>query len=79
MNGMAFLPQKFRRAKKQTRSHFPAHNVSPLIDEQWQVPVGLNPASKQFADDSLGSRPDDERLVQFAGRLKLAVLVRFQS
>ena len=76
---MAFLPQKFRRAKKQTRSHFPAHNVRPLIDEQWQVPVGLNPASEQFADDSLGSRPDDEGFVQLSGGLQLAVLIRFQS
>ena len=31
VNGVALLPQKFGRAQKQTRPHFPSHNVGPLI------------------------------------------------
>ena len=31
VNGVALLPEKFRRAQKQTRPHLPSHHVGPLI------------------------------------------------
>ncbi|MFZ4696297.1 MAG: hypothetical protein ACOYMV_14350, partial [Verrucomicrobiia bacterium] len=33
MGGVAFLPEKFSRAQKETRAHFPADDVGPLVDQ----------------------------------------------
>ena len=32
VNGVTFLPEELRRAQKQTRPHFPANDVGPLIN-----------------------------------------------
>src|ERR671917_186997 len=43
----------------------PSHNVTPLVDEDGQVAVALDPVAVKVADDALGGRPDGEPLFEF--------------
>ena len=72
MSGMPFLPQELRRSQEHARTHFPADHVRPLIDEQWQIAIALDPARERIADDRLGGRTHDQRLIELAGRHELA-------
>ena len=45
-------------------AHLPAHDVGPLVDQHRQVAVALDPALVGVADDGLGCRPHDQRLLQ---------------
>ena len=65
MRGVAFLPEKLRRAQEQSRTHFPADDIGPLIDQQRQVAIRLNPVAIRIPDDRFGRRPHDQRLFQF--------------
>ena len=67
VSGMTFLPEEFCGAEEKPWAHFPAHHIRPLIDEQGEVAVGLDPASEGGADDRLGSWPDDVGFSEFAG------------
>ena len=51
MNGVAFLPKEFGGAQKQTRSHLPADNVRPLVDEDRQITIRLHPFRVTRTDD----------------------------
>ena len=62
---VTFLPEEFCRAQEQTRAHLPTHDIAPLIDEQRQVAVGMNPILVGVPDDGLGGRTDDEFFFQF--------------
>ena len=44
--GVPLLPEKFRGSQKQTRPHFPAHHIRPLVNQKRQVAVGLHPFGK---------------------------------
>ena len=59
VNGVAFLPEKFGRAQEKARTHFPAHDVGPLVDQNRQIAIGLDPLRVARADDCLRCRPDD--------------------
>ena len=67
VGGVAFLPEELGGAQEQARAHLPAHHVGPLVDQQRQVAVALDPAGEGRADDRLGGRADDVGLGQFAG------------
>ncbi len=62
------------RAEKQSRPHFPTHDVGPLVDQERQVPVAPDPPCKCGADDGLRCRPDDIGLGQFTARNHPTVL-----
>ena len=64
VGSVPFLPEKFHRAQKQPRTHFPAHYVCPLIDENRQVAPGLNPVPVGVPDDRFACGPDDKILLQ---------------
>src|SRR5579885_2105371 len=64
MGGMALLPEKFGGAQEQGGAFLPAHHVVPLIDEQRQVAVALDPFSEAMADNGLARRANGERLLQ---------------
>jgi hypothetical protein len=51
MRGMPFLPEELGRAKKQTRAQLPANHVGPLVDQQWEIPVRLDPVLVCMPDD----------------------------
>src|SRR5437870_2244293 len=58
------LPEELRRAKAQSGPQLPPNDVGPLVVEQRQVAVALDPLRIGVPDDRLGGRPDDERLAQ---------------
>ena len=65
VGGMPFLPKELRCTQEGARSQFPAHDVRPLVDQQWQVAIRLNPIAEGFAYDRFRCGPDDKRLIQF--------------
>ena len=58
------LPQELGRPQEQPGAHLPPHDVAPLVVEQRQVPVALDPPRVGVPDDGLGGRPDHERLLE---------------
>ena len=83
MGRMPFLPQEFRRAQEDSRPHFPAHHVAPLVDFEGQVPVTGGPAGESRADDGFRGGTDDEGFRKLPGgnHACLAggfILLRFQ-
>ena len=61
---MALLPKEFSRTQEETGTHLPTHHVSPLVAEDRQVAVGINPVLIGVPDDSLRSGSNDELLLQ---------------
>lgn len=65
MSGVTFLPQEFPRPDEgRWVFEFPTHYISPLIQEQWQVSVRVNPLSKGRVHDRLRGGTDRNRLWQ---------------
>src|SRR5262249_39934358 len=64
MGSVPFLPEELGRAQEQARAHLPAHHVAPLIDEQRQVAVTLDPVAISIPDDRLGGGADDQLLIE---------------
>ena len=52
MRRVTFLPQKFGSSEKQAGTHFPTNNVGPLIDQNGQIAIGLNPTFVGVPDNS---------------------------
>ena len=73
VGGVAFLPEEFGGAEEEAGAHFPAHDVAPLVDQEGQVAVGLDPLGVHVADDGFGGGADDERLFELAGGDEFAV------
>ena len=73
VRGVAFLPEELGGAEEEARAHLPAHDVRPLVDQQREVAIALHPARERVADDRLGRRPHDQRLLELAARHELAV------
>ena len=61
---VAFLPEEFRRAQEQARAHFPPHHVGPLIHEQRQITVTLDPVLVGVPNDGLRRGANDEFFFQ---------------
>ena len=59
VGGVAFLPEKLSGAEEKAGPHFPAHDVGPLVDEEWEVAVRLDPACEGGADDGFRGGADD--------------------
>ena len=70
MGGVAFLPEEFGGAQEKAGAHFPAHDVAPLVDEQGQIAVALDPLGVHVADDGFAGGADDEGLFEFAAGLE---------
>ena len=66
VNGVAFLPEELGGTEEEARAHFPADNVSPLVDENRKVAIRLYPLRVSLANDGLGGRTDNERLLELA-------------
>ena len=61
---MAFLPEEFGRPQEEPRAHLPADHVGPLVDQDRQIAVRLDPFAVHVADDRLGRGTNNQRLVQ---------------
>ncbi len=64
VGGVALLPEELGGAQEEAGAHLPAHHVGPLVDEQRQVAVAVDPVREEVADDRLGGRADDVGLVE---------------
>ena len=64
VGGVALLPEELGGAEEEARAHLPADHVGPLVDQQRQVAVALDPLRVHRVDDRLRRRPDDQRLLQ---------------
>src|SRR4030095_585335 len=64
MGRVALLPEELRSPQKQPRTHFPPDDVPPLIEQQRQVAIRLNPISKRVPNDGLRRRPNDQRFLE---------------
>lgn len=64
MRGVALLPKKLEGADEGARPHLPSVHVSPLVQQQRQVAVGLNPLRKHVVHDRLRCRPHHQRLFE---------------
>ena len=64
VRGVALLPEELGRAEEQTGPHLPADHVGPLVDEQGQVAVALDPLREEVVDHGLAGRPDHDRLLE---------------
>ena len=69
VSGMAFLPQELSRTKEQASTHLPAHHVRPLVAQDRQVAVRLNPVTVCIPYNGLRSRANDQFLFQFSCRI----------
>ena len=79
VNRMPLLPEKFRGAQKEPGPQLPANHVGPLVDQDRQIPIGLNPLGIGLTDDRLTGRPDDQGLFQLARRLQPPLGIRFEA
>ena len=61
---MSFLPEELAGAQKQARAQLPADHVGPLVEQQGQVAVAVDPLGEEMADDGFRGRPDDVRLLE---------------
>jgi len=64
MRGVALLPEELQGPDEGTCAHLPAVSVSPLIDQQRQVSVGLDPLRKHMVDHGLRGGPHCQGLLQ---------------
>ena len=64
VGGVALLPQELAGPQEEARAHLPAQDVVPLVVEQRQVAVALDPALVAVPDQRLAGGPDGERLLQ---------------
>ena len=64
VDGVALLPEKLRGAQEWARDLLPAKDVAPLVDQDGQVAVALDPVPVEVTDDALRRRPDRQRLLE---------------
>ena len=64
VGGVALLPQELGGPQEEAGPQFPAHHVGPLVQEEGEVTVALDPLGQERVDDRLASGPDDDRLLE---------------
>ena len=76
---VTFLPEELAGAEEKACAHLPSHDVTPLVDQQGQVAIGLYPVLEGVPDDSLRRWADDEFLLKLGGRINHYAVVRLVS
>ena len=66
---MALLPEELGRTQEQTRTHLPTHDVGPLVAQDRQVTIRLDPVLISIPDDRLRRRTHDQLLLQLGSRI----------
>ena len=69
MSRMSFLPQELRSTQEQTGTHLPPHNICPLVTQDRQVTIGINPVLICTPNDCLRCRADNQFFFQFGSRI----------
>ncbi len=66
---VTLLPQELGGPEEQPRAQLPAHDVAPLVHQNRQIAIALNPLGEHRIDDRLGRRPHHQRLLQGRRRI----------
>ena len=66
---VTFLPQEFGSTQEQTCTHFPAHYVCPLVAQDRQVTVWVDPVFISTPDNSFWSWTNNQFFFQFGSRV----------
>ena len=74
---VAFLPQEFCCAQEQACTHFPSHYVTPLVAQNGQVAVRVDPVLESVPDNSFACGTDDEFFFQSCSRVNHYTIMRF--
>src|SRR5690606_2793306 len=53
VRGVPLLPQELRSAEEEPRAHLPADHVRPLVDQEREIAVALDPLREHRIDDRL--------------------------
>ena len=64
VGGVALLPEELAGAQEDAGAQLPADHVGPLVEQQGQVAVAVDPLGHELADDRLAGGADDDRLVE---------------
>ena len=78
MSRMTFLPKKFRCPQKKSSPHFPPNNIRPLIDQQRQIAITLNPLCIRCTDDRFRSWSNNKWFFQFSSGNKFSIRSHLQ-
>src|SRR5258706_12533838 len=65
MGRVSLLPVKFSAAQQKDGAFLPAHHVIPLVDQNGQITIALNPLRVAVADNRLTRGANSKRLFQF--------------
>lgn len=57
------------RTREQTGTHLPPHNICPLVTQDRQVTIGINPVLICTPNDCLRCRADNQFFFQFGSRI----------
>ena len=69
MGCVALLPEEFGGTEEEPCAHLPADYIGPLVAHYRKVPPGLDPILVCTPYNCLGSRPDNEFLLESGGRV----------
>ena len=69
MGGVPLLPKEFCRPQEQARPHLPTHDVGPLVHQQGQIAVALDPVLVGVPNDGLGRRTHNQLFLQTSVRI----------
>ena len=75
---MAFLPEELGRTQKHSRTQLPANDVAPLVEQDGQIAIRLDPLGEHGSDDGLAGRADDQRFLELAGWDEASFGARFE-
>ena len=62
---MTFLPVKLSCTQEETRAHFPANDICPLVHQNRQVAIGLYPLRVHRANNGFGGWAQNIRFLKF--------------
>ena len=79
MSRMALLPQEFGSAQEEASTHFPAHDIGPLVEQNGQIAITLYPLRVHVANYGLRCGTDDKGLRQSGTSCQMAVLTLLQG
>ena len=64
MRRVSLLPEEFCGPQEQTGTHLPANHIRPLIDENGEIPVTLDPIAIGVPNDGLRGGANDQFFLQ---------------
>ncbi len=79
VDGVSLLPKEFRGSEEQSRAHFPADDVGPLIDQDGEIAIGLDPFGIGGSDDRFAGGSYDQRFFKRTGRSQSSFAIRFET